>query len=219
MLKSLGLASFKGGVGKTMLAYSLAERATASGLRTMVLDFDPNEGPLALATLRGDGLSSWCTELISLTASGLRALERHLKSDDQDLLICDLPGADSTLFLRVLGSLDMVLSPLGAGVSDLFVATEFAATLQRFKLPGWFVGNGLPHGRARRQVFAQELKSYGYMNICPVQVVSRVAHVDAARRGLSACEWEPGGQAAVEIDELWRWVAERLALDSLAVTA
>ena len=81
-----------------MLAYSLAERATAAGLRTMVLDFDPNEGPLALATLRGDGLSSWCTESISLTASGLRTLERYLKSSDQDFLICDLPGADSTLF-------------------------------------------------------------------------------------------------------------------------
>ena len=219
MLKSLGLASFKGGVGKTMLAYSLAERATAAGLRTMVLDFDPNEGPLALATLRGDGLSSWCTESISLTASGLRTLERYLKSSDQDFLICDLPGADSTLFLRVLGSLDMVLSPLGAGVSDLFVATEFAATLQRFKLPGWFVGNALPHGRARRLGFAQELQSYDYISVCPVQVVSRIAHVDAARRGLSACEWEPGGPAAVEIDQLWWWVAERLELGALAVAA
>ena len=218
MLKSLGLASFKGGVGKTMLAYSLAERATASGLRTMVLDFDPNEGPLALATLRGDGLSSWSTESLSLTASGLRTLERYLVSEDHDFLICDLPGGDSTLFLRVLGSLDMVLSPLGAGVSDLFVATEFAATLQRFKLPGWFVGNALPHGRARRLGFAEELQSYD-MNICPVQVVNRVAHVDAARRGLSACEWEPGGQAAVEIDELWCWVAEQLDFDLLALAA
>ena len=202
-----------------MLAYSLAERATAAGLRTMILDFDPNEGPLALATLRDEGLSSWSTESLSLTASGLRTLERYLESADHDLLICDLPGADSTLFLRVLGSLDMVLSPLGAGVSDLFVATEFAATLQRFKLPGWFVGNALPHGKARRLGFAHDLKSYDYMNVCPVQVVNRVAHVDAARRGLSACEWEPGGRAAVEIDELWWWVAERLELDSFVVAA
>ena len=40
-MKSFGLASFKGGVGKTMVAYSLAERATSSGLRVMLLDFDP----------------------------------------------------------------------------------------------------------------------------------------------------------------------------------
>ena len=166
MLKSLGMASFKGGVGNTMIAYSLAERATASGLPAMVLDFDPNEGPLALATVRDDHLSGWSTKSVSLTASGLRALEWYLASDDHDLVICDLPGADSTMFLRVLGNLDLVLSPLGVGVSDLFVATEFAATLQRFKLPGWFVGNALPQGKARRLVFAEELKSYDYMNVC-----------------------------------------------------
>ena len=219
MLKSLGLASFKGGVGKTMIAYSLAERATSCGLRVMLLDFDPNEGPKALATLRGEGLSSWTIESVSLTSSGLRSLEGYLKSENHDLLICDLPGADSTLFLRVLGSLDMVLSPLGVGASDLFVATEFATTLQRFALSGWFVGNALPPGKTRRGGFADELDSYGYMQVCPVQVVSRVAHIDAARRGMSACEWEPEGQAASEIDELWRWVAERLGLEVLALAA
>ena len=135
MSKSLGLASFKGGVGKTMIAYSLAERATASGLRVMLLDFDPNEGPMALATLRDYSLPTWSMSSVPLTASGLRALEDHLKSDDLDLVICDLPGADSTLFLRLLGNLDLILSPLGPGVSDLFVAAEFAATLQRFNLP------------------------------------------------------------------------------------
>ena len=71
MLKSLGLASFKGGVGKTMIAYSLAERATSSGLRVMLLDFDPNEGPMALATLRDYSLPTWSMSSVPLTASGL----------------------------------------------------------------------------------------------------------------------------------------------------
>ena len=219
MMKSIGLASFKGGVGKTMISYSLAERATAAGLRVMLLDFDPNEGPMALVTLRDAELPTWAIEPVSLTTSGLRTLETYLASDDYDLLVCDLPGADSTLFLRVVGSLDLVLSPLGVGVSDLFVATEFAATLHRFKVPGWFVGNALPSGKSRRAGFAESLEVYEYMNVCPVQVVNRVAHVDAARRGLSACEWEPGGRAASEIDELWTWVSESLGLDVMAVAA
>ena len=142
-MKSLGLASFKGGVGKTMVAYSLAERATASGLRVMLLDFDPHEGPLSLVTLRDAGLPRWDVASASLTASGLKLLEDLLASEEHDLLICDLPGADSTLFLRVLGSLDLVLSPLGMGASDVFVAADFALTLQRFKLPAWFFGNAL----------------------------------------------------------------------------
>ena len=52
-----------------------------------------------------------------------------------------------------------------------------------------------------------------------MQVVNRVAHVDAAKRGMSACEWEPDGPAAGEIEELWRWVAQHLGLDVLAVAA
>lgn len=219
MLKSIGLASFKGGVGKTMIAYSLAERATASGLRVMLLDFDPNEGPMALATLRDYNLPTWSMSSVPLTASGLRALEDHLKSENHDLVICDLPGADSTLFLRLLGNLDLVLSPLGPGVSDLFVAAEFAATLQRFNLPGWLVGNTLQPGKARREEFAASLHSYDYINLCPVQVVNRVAHIDAARRGLSACEWDPNGQAANEINELWSWVSDKLELSTLALVA
>ena len=219
MLKSIGLASFKGGVGKTMISYSIAERATSAGLRVMLLDFDPNEGPMALVTLRDAELPRWGIESVALTASGLKTLEGYLASDDYDLVVCDLPGADSTLFLRVVGSLDMVLSPLGVGVSDLFVATEFAATLHRFKVPGWFVGNALPPGNARRVGFAESLGNYDYMSVCPVQVVNRVAHVDAARRGLSACEWEPDGRAAGEIDELWTWVVEKLGLDIMAVAA
>ena len=92
MLKSIGLASFKGGVGKTMISYSLAERATARGLRVILLDFDPNEGPMALVTLRDADLASWDIESLSLTTSGLRTLETYLESDDYDLLICDPAG-------------------------------------------------------------------------------------------------------------------------------
>ena len=218
-MKSFGLASFKGGVGKTMVAYSLAERATASGLRVMLLDFDPHEGPLSLVTLRNAGLPRWDVASASLTASGLKLLEDLLASEEHDLLICDLPGADSTLFLRVLGSLDLVLSPLGMGASDVFVAADFALTLQRFKLPAWFFGNALPPGKNRRVVFEQELNSYDYMKVCPVQVVNRVAHIDATRRGLSACEWEPEGQAAREIGMLWDWVAQCLHLSDAAMAA
>ena len=46
-----------------------------------------------------------------------------------------------------------------------------------------------------------------------------MAHIDAARRGLSACEWDPNGQAANEINELWSWVSDKLELTTLALVA
>ena len=116
------------------------------------------------------------------------------------------------------GSLDLVLSPLGMGASDVFVAADFALTLQRFKLPAWFFGNALPPGKNRRVVFEQELNSYDYMKVCPVQVVNRVAHIDATRRA-QRLRMGAEGQAAREIGMLWDWVAQCLHLSDAAMAA
>ena len=43
MAHTIGFASFKGGTGKTTLAYAMAERGYSQGLRTLLLDFDPQE--------------------------------------------------------------------------------------------------------------------------------------------------------------------------------
>ena len=45
-MKSIGVVSWKGGTGKTTLAFNLAERATNATIDTMLCDFDPQTNAL-----------------------------------------------------------------------------------------------------------------------------------------------------------------------------
>ncbi len=51
-MPAVAMCSMKGGTGKTTIAFNLAERAFAGGLRVLHLDFDPQEGSIGIADLR-----------------------------------------------------------------------------------------------------------------------------------------------------------------------
>ena len=48
--------------------------------------------------------------------------------------------------------------------------------------------------------------------ICPTAIVQRVAHPYSSSEGMTAQEWEPGGSAAKEIEEVWRWTRGLLGI-------
>jgi hypothetical protein len=53
------------------------------------------------------------------------------------------------------------------------------------------------------------------VEICPVMVRHRVAHLDSLRSGFGVCEHSPRSLAAAEICELWEWVCARLGVQVL----
>ena len=128
---------------------------------------------------------------------------------EYDLVICDLPGGDSMALAMVLAEMDLILSPVGAGASDLGSAANFAWFVKRMELPVVFVPNNVPFGETRRVGMFEELEELG-VDVCPVVVRRRVAHMDAVRVGMGVCEAFPKSPAAVEVDALWGWLRERL---------
>ena len=209
MVNVVALCSMKGGTGKTMLAYNLSERAVAEGRRVALVDMDPQEGAVGLADLRDEG--GWPV----LKGGGGRSAGDEVRSlraaEEYDLVFCDLPGGDSMMLGMVLAEMDLVLSPVGAGASDLGSAANFAWLVDRMQLPAVFVPNNVPFGESRSAGMMEELGEFG-MEICPVVVRRRVGHMDAVRGGFGVCEVYPGSAAAVEVDALWGWVKGRLGL-------
>ena len=53
IMVAIALCSLKGGTGKTTLSYNLCERGVSAGLEVRLVDFDPQEGSLGFAYLRG----------------------------------------------------------------------------------------------------------------------------------------------------------------------
>ena len=209
MAHILGFASFKGGTGKTTLAYAMAERGFWFGLRTLLLDFDPQETASGIAYLRER--PSWEVRRCQVSVAGAEELNNIADSGEYDLVVGDLPGSEGAALQRVLASMDLVMCPVAMGAPDLLVASNFAWIAKRMSLPAVFVGNNLPAGRRRRLELTQELLDLE-LPVCPAFVQNRVAHLDAMSRGLSACEWAPGSIAASEVQSLWEWVAHAMGI-------
>jgi chromosome partitioning protein len=209
MAHILGFASFKGGTGKTTLAYAMAERGYAEGLRTLLLDFDPQETASGIAYLRQQ--TGWEVRRCQASVAGAEELNTIADSGEFDLVIGDLPGSEGAALQRVLANMDLVMCPVAMGAPDLLVASNFAWIAQRMSLPVVFVGNNLPPGRRRRQELIQELEAME-LPVCPVLVQSRVAHLDAMNHGQTACEWAPNSPAARELQDLWQWIVIEMGI-------
>ena len=209
MTEIIGFSSFKGGTGKTTLSYAMAERAFSRGLRTLLLDFDPQETAMGVAYLRE--IPGWEVRRCQVSVAGAEELAAIASSGQFDLVVCDLPGSEGATLQRVLANMNLVMCPVGMGAPDMLVASNFAWIARRMDLPVVFVGNNILPGRRRRDELVQELSAMD-LPVCPAMVQTRVAHVDAMNRGQSAAEWAQESVAAVELEALWRWVASQIGI-------
>ncbi len=204
---TIALCSLKGGTGKTTLAFNLAERGCSEGLRTALVDYDPQEGSAGIADLRGS--VRWPVFSGKVGAQGAGKLQQLKDGGMYDLLVCDLPGSDSYALERFLREMDLVLSPVGVSAPDLIVAANFCWSIEGSSLPVVFVPNNIPMGRTRHDAMLAELGRFS-AQVCPVTVRRRVAHLDALRLGMGVCETDPCSAAAGDVRELWEWVRTRL---------
>ena len=207
--RTIAFSSLKGGTGKTTLAFNLAERACSSGLRTGMVDYDPQEGNIGLGILRGD--SSWPVMPARVGASGAELLASLKREGAYDFLVCDLPGSESMALGRLLMEADLVFCPIGFGATDIQAADNFSWMLKSIDLPVVFLASMMAPGQLRRRQLLSEVAAMG-IEICPVMIQRRMAQVDAIREGLGVCEAFPVSKAAQEVNDLWDWVRQRLAI-------
>ena len=213
-MKALGVVSWKGGTGKTTLAFNLTERATCQGMDATLCDFDPQTNALDCFRIRNSynpdaptlkGVKG------DLSVAGIAALSRQVNQDREGLLICDLPGADNFTLDQALALMDLLLIPVTASPNELLVTRRFVAHVLDRNWESTVVFNNLPPGGGRRTQLTESLKPAG-IEIAPPGLVRRLSYWDASTVGLGVCEYAPRSAAAVEMNALWKWVAKRLRL-------
>ena len=213
-MKSICLVSWKGGTGKTTLACNLAERAGDAGLNTTLCDFDPQFIALRHCQLRAatnpnappiKGVRG------SLSIDGIAALHAAINAEGCDLLVCDLPGADSFTLDHALSNIDLLLLPVTTAPYDILVT----ANLVRHGIDkGWnmaLLPNNLSSSKTRTLQKLEVLQQMG-VEVAPVGLIRRVSYWDASEVGLGVCEYAPRSPAAAEMQQLWDWIAKRLEL-------
>ena len=213
-MRTLGIVSWKGGTGKTTLAFNLTERATRQGINTTLCDFDPQSNALDCFRIR----DSYNPDALTLrgakgelSVAGISSLRRTIGQTPEGLLICDLPGADNFTLDQALALMDLLLIPVTASPNELLVTRRFAAHVQGNRWESAIVLNNLPPGAGRKAQLVEGLEPAG-IEVAPTSLVRRLSYWDASTVGLSVCEYAPRSPAAAEINALWDWLATRLEL-------
>ena len=217
-MKVIVLASSKGGVGKTTLAFNLAVHAARSGagprrgVGVQLIDRDPQRSLMNLCTLRRetpelqadnpmllDNVHTVASAIADLKASG------HAR----DYLIVDTPGSLMTVLHEALAAADAVIVPLQASPLDVAAQDAVLDMVDRLgkRARLLFVINRVD---GRSGMVADTLREIAPRSPHrPLQIAHRTDYARAAVTARAAVE--VNRDAAKEIATLWAAVTKVIA--------
>jgi chromosome partitioning protein len=208
-MKVLSIVCQKGGSAKTTTAINLAVEATRAGLEVALIDLDPQVSACDWKDIRGNAAPV-------VAATPVPHLERALKAAREagaDLVIIDTAGRTNDASVAAARAADLVLMPLQPSLLDL---NTVSATLDLIRTAGGrptrAVLSRVRAAGSRHEETTAWLVTQG-VEVCPISLGERVIFQDAYARGLGVSEIEPGGKAAEEIQNLYKYTCSILGLD------
>jgi chromosome partitioning protein len=203
---TLTVASQKGGSGKTTLAIHLAAEAAGRGIKTLLIDLDPQASAVRWGDRRGDRTPDVASEHPGRIEAAIAAAS----AEGYGIAVLDTaPHADQAA-LKAARIADLVLVPCRPSIIDLDAIGATLDLCQLAKRPAVVVLNAAPvRSRVVDEANAAVRKLGG--KVAAVIVRERVAFRHALVNGGVAQEFEPGGAAALEIAALYDLLTRRRA--------
>ena len=204
-MRTIVVASQKGGVGKTTVAGHLGVAAEMAGA-----------GPVALIDTDPQGsLSSWWNERSSETPLfaqvDIHKLSEHLKALAKagiKLTVIDTPPAVTDLIQQVLGEADLVVIPTRPSPHDLRAVGSTVEMVERAGRKMVFVVNGAASRARITGEAAVALSQHG--TVAPVTLHQRTDFASSMIDGRTVLEIDPKGKSAEEMRTLWKYVDKQL---------
>ena len=198
------LATQKGGSGKSTLARSIAAEMTGRG-RVAMLDLDP-QGSLTKWWQRREADDLQLVTGLTRADQIAKAVDT-LREQGFDWLIIDPPAARDEATRIALHSADLVLVPVHPSQDDLDAVGPTVAEIKEAGAEFIFVLSRTTRARIVDEV-GRLLAAYG--RVAPALIGARVAHGEAATRGLTAAE-TGNAAASEEVRALVDYVTKELA--------
>lgn len=206
-MKTIAIASQKGGTGKTTTAVHLATAATLAGYDAVVIDLDPQGSAATWGDDRGDN----APEVISGQATRLNVLLDSAAKEGFDLVVIDTGPAADAAARRSAELADLVLIPCRPSAFDLKAIRTTLDLVEATRTPAFVVINAAPV-RSKSVDEAREVVEGMGAKVSPVVICQRAAYGHSIIAGQTAQEFEPEGKAAEEAHALWQWVRSELKI-------
>jgi chromosome partitioning protein len=199
-MKTVLVASSKGGVGKTTIATHLAAQAALDGHRTVLIDADPQGSSTRWAERRAD------LESAVLPVDGTRRnWAKHLPDDAQRLIVDAPAGATVDSLESFLETADAIVIPVMPSTLDIDATVPFLnalakhARVRRGQLRVGLVGNRLRPWTNASQQALELLKQWPY----PVVAELRDSQAYVMLVGLGRSLFDYHSQQVREHQEDW----------------
>ena len=208
-MKVIALIAQKGGTGKTMLACALAT-AIARQRPSRLLDLDP-QGTAMQWGVRRQANDFGPPDVDAVPQRSINAALHKAGKSGVEVCVIDTPPHTETAVIDAAALADLILVPTRPVIPDFggIAATIQVCRSNQIQAPVYAVINqAFPVGTRNDEFFAA-LGNYD-IPACPHLVVQRVAHHDSSILGQTACEYQPAGPAAGEMQQLHDWAEAQL---------
>jgi len=206
-MQTIAVISQKGGAGKTTLALHIAVAAELAGYSTVLIDMDPQG--------TAEAWSEWRKEappvvIPAKVGTLVRTLEKA-GGLGADFAVIDTPPLAEAEARAAAKAADLVLVPCRPNAFDLH-SIRTTTDLTRFAAkPAFAVFNSGPATASRHYAATEPVTEIG-MQVAAARLSERASFRHATESGKAAQEIEPEGRAAEEIEGLWCWICEQVAM-------
>lgn len=208
----IAICSQKGGVGKTTLSIHLSVLADRMATPALIVDTDHTQGSLSFWH---DLREAETPVHVRCTPDDLPAVLRDARLDGIEWAVVDTAPHDEPGVSLAMRLADLVVIPVRPGILDLAAVAPTVNMAKALRRPFLTVINSAPpwRGVMEPSVVAEARRALEDMG-APVwrgQITQRAGLAHSLTVGMAAGEFDPHGQAATEMEALWRDVSRAAA--------
>lgn len=199
-MQILSILARKGGVGKSLVARSLAVQALIDGRRAAILDADPQATIISWGKRRQPNAPF----ILGLGNRTIREALSEIEGRGGEFVVIDTPPHAQPIINIAAEAADASLIITGPFPEDLEQVGAVASIVARLARPAGIVLNKATPKTTALSLARAALTTFN-LPTCPTAITQLVGHPYASAEGLSIQEREPDSKGAAEVAAVWEW--------------